>query len=266
MRPARREITELGGLLAAQLDGSVVERLCRRVAERRDPRARMLRRRRKARRSLLIRSGLTGVFGASTAVMGVLSGVVDTPEVVTGSLTVVVAFAAVRAGVRVRRLYQQPLPEAVPPRPALPRPGSLAREPMQRLAAAEDALIDLLAQLGGHSGSVPESSLADAAGTARQAAATLRSVAAKITAVERAKDAAPPLSRGPLADDIRRLRGELDDGVDGYGELVAAAGRAVAATASPESTAPGQRLLLIDATQRLAGLASVLSELEPPKN
>lgn len=267
MRPARRELTELGGLVAAQFGGSVGDQLRQQVAKWRDPRAKLLRRRRKARRALLVRSGLTGVFGVSTAAMGAVYGVVDTPEIVTGSITALAAIAAVSAGVRVRHLYSQPLPEAVTLRPPLPQQGSMAREPMQRLAAAEDSLAELLGQLGGddtHAATVSESSVGEAGSTARQAAATLRSVAAKLTAVERARDAAPPLSRGALGDDVRRLRGELDEGVDGYGELVAAAGRAVAATASPENTAPGQRMLLTDATQRLAGLASALGELGPP--
>lgn len=264
MPPDRRELSELGGMVAAQFTGPMADQVRRQLAKWRDPRAKLVRRRRKARRSLLVRSGLTGVFGVTTAALGAAYGVLDLPDMVTGGLTLLTAGAALSAGLRMRRLYALPLPEPVLPRPALPPPGSMAREPMQRLDAAEDAFRDLLAQLSGGNGqpaAVSDSAVTDAAGTARQAAATLRAVAAKLTAVERARNAAPPLHRGPLSEDIRRLRAELDEGVDGYGELVAAAGRAVAASASPEHTAPGHRLLLTDATQHLAGLARALGEL-----
>jgi hypothetical protein len=55
---------------------------------------------------------------------------------------------------------------------------------------------------------------------------------------------------------VRRLRGQLDEGVDGYCVLVAAAGRALAA-----STAMDHRHALNDATDHLAGLASALRDL-----
>jgi hypothetical protein len=74
--------------------------------------------------------------------------------------------------------------------------------------------------------------------------------------VERARDTAPPLDRAPLVEGVRRLRAQLDEGVDGYCGLVAAAGRVLA-----ESTASNPGQVLGDATDHLAGLASALRDL-----
>jgi hypothetical protein len=57
---------------------------------------------------------------------------------------------------------------------------------------------------------------------------------------------------------IAGLREQLEDGVEEYGALVAAAGRTVAAT---DSGMPEAKDALTDATDRLAGLASALREL-----
>ena len=52
------------------------------------------------------------------------------------------------------------------------------------------------------------------------------------------------------------LREQVDEGLDGYRSLVAAAGRVVAASSSP-----GPKQELTDATDHLAGLAVALREL-----
>jgi hypothetical protein len=57
---------------------------------------------------------------------------------------------------------------------------------------------------------------------------------------------------------VRTLREQLDDGMGEYGALVAAAGRAVAASTSGMDES---RQALTDATDRLAGLAIALREL-----
>ncbi|HEY0447497.1 phage shock envelope stress response protein PspM [Actinophytocola sp.] len=142
---------------------------------------------------------------------------------------------------------------------ALPPKGSAAREPMQRLADAEKALGQVLAQLSGNAGmpaSVPLESVAQAQATSNEAATALRAVSAQLVAVELARDHAPPLERGPLIEGIQRLRAQLDEGLDGYRSLVAAAGRVVAA-----SSAPGPKQELTEATDHLAGLAVALREL-----
>ena len=56
-----------------------------------------------------------------------------------------------------------------------------------------------------------------------------------------------------------RLREQLDEGLNGYRSLVAAAGRVVAASSSA-----GPKQELTDATDHLAGLAVALRELSDP--
>src|SRR6266545_3611584 len=168
---------------------------------------------------------------------------------------------AVRAGMRMRRLSAEraalgpgsdPAPVALT---ALPPKSSLAREPMERLAAAESTLAELLTQIT-RGGSVPSESVEHTRRTGAEAALVLRRVAAQLHAVERARDHSPPLERGPLADAVRALRAQLDEGVDGYRSLVAAAGRVLAASSLGT---PNQDLT--EATEHLAGLAVALREL-----
>ncbi|MDQ3789596.1 MAG: hypothetical protein M3422_20430, partial [Actinomycetota bacterium] len=92
------------------------------------------------------------------------------------------------------------------------------------------------------------------------AAQALRAVAAQLAAVELARDHAPPMERGPLIEGVRRLREQLDEGLNGYRSLVAAAGRVVAASSSA-----GPKQELAEATDHLAGLAVALRELSDPR-
>jgi hypothetical protein len=103
---------------------------------------------------------------------------------------------------------------------------------------------------------VPSDSVDQARRTGQEAAAALRGTAAQLRAVERARDHAPPSDRAALSDGIRRLRTQLNDGLDAYSRLVAAAGRALAA-----STQSGPREELVDATDHLAALALALRDL-----
>jgi hypothetical protein len=145
-------------------------------------------------------------------------------------------------------------------RPVMPPKSSAAHEPMQRLAEAEDALAQLVRQLSATSSSVPPESVADAERTGAEAAQALRAVAAQLAAVELARDHAPPMERGPLVEGVRQLREQLEEGLNGYRSLVAAAGRVVAASSSASPTQE-----LTDATDRLAGLAVALRELSDPR-
>ncbi|WP_019815455.1 phage shock envelope stress response protein PspM [Saccharomonospora saliphila] len=229
-----------------------------------DPAAKLERRRRRTSRALTLWTvatllsvlwavvGYLGVTGISDGIEGAFTGIAAT--LVFGTL-------GVRTGLRLRRLNRTPLPERPSTPPALPAPGSAAREPMELLQRSEESLADLLTQLEtphGGSTSVPEFSVADARATATEAAAALRALAVRIESIERARESAPDDERRTLDAAVEKLRGQLDDGMDEYGTLVAAAGRAVAASSSGIQPA---RQALTDATDRLAGLASALREL-----
>lgn len=197
-------------------------------------------------------AGMLDDSDRSAAVAGVIIGLIS------GTF-------AIRAGLRMRRLNAEraalgpgsgtvAAPVLVT---TLPPKSSLAREPMERLAAGESTLAELLAQIT-RGGSVLPESVEHTRRTGAEAAVVLRRVAAQLHAVERARDHSPPLERGPLADAVRALRAQLDEGVDGYGSLVAAAGRVLAASSLGT---PNQDLT--EATEHLAGLAVALRELSP---
>ncbi|MBB3665058.1 MULTISPECIES: phage shock envelope stress response protein PspM [Prauserella salsuginis group] len=197
-------------------------------------------------------AGYFGVIGAYEGVEGALTGAAGT--VVFGAL-------AVSSGTKLRRLGK-----VEPPRPdpasMLPPTGSAARAPMEKLVDSERTLTDLLDQLATPQHGAPSGAtgfdVEDARATAMDASAALRGLAARLESIERARDAAPARERDGLDSAVTALREQLDEGLEGYGALVAAAGRAVAASSDGASPAKDA---LTDATDRLAGLAVALREL-----
>ncbi len=180
---------------------------------------------------------------------------------ITAGACALLAAVTANSGVQTYRLYQQPLPPSPPRKTQLPPSGSLAREPMERLTFAERSLFDVLDQLTSLQSALPRNSVDGARGAADEAAVRLRGLAGRVQAVERARAAAPPNERGSLDAAAHELGGRLDAGVGDYGRLVAAAGRAVAAgsgTGDRES-----RQAVVDATDRLAGVAAALRDLNP---
>jgi BMFP domain-containing protein YqiC len=175
-------------------------------------------------------------------------------------LTILTGSLAAARVVMNRAANRRPVEAAKPMRalaaaaPRLPGKKSAAREPMQRLAGAETALRDLLRQLG----DAPVSrEVVDAARrTATETADRLRALAAKVEAVEAAVAYSPAGQRAGLEDGTRSLLAHLERGLDGYQELVAAAGHLVLA----DSTNPVPDGL-VEATDHLAGLAAALREL-----
>ncbi len=140
----------------------------------------------------------------------------------------------------------------------LPREQSVTREPMQRLTEAEAALRDVMSQLSERNSgsSVPQHVVDDAWRTATEAAERLRTIAAKVEAVEAAAEHSNADQRAALDGGAHVLLAHLERGIDGYRDLIAAAGHLVL-VASPNSV-PDE---LVEATDKLAGLASALQEL-----
>lgn len=272
-----RDIVQLTKLANRYVNGQVMQQVQDALARRGDEAARVERHRRKLERRRVWASRWMTAWALITVICMVIAvtsamGLVaddDGPSAAVGGIVValVTGTMAVRSGRKMalvkkeQRQFDERHSPAVPagPSTALPPKRSAAREPMQRLAEAETALAHVLAQLSGTAGmpaSVPVESVAQAQATSAEAATALRAVAAQLVAVELARDHAPPLERGPLVDGVARLREQLDEGLDGYRSLVAAAGRVVAA-----SSAPGPKQELTEATDHLAGLAVALREL-----
>ncbi|MFD2422573.1 phage shock envelope stress response protein PspM [Amycolatopsis pigmentata] len=238
-------------------DVPLVAEVTTRWARWNEPAAKLERRKRRASRALSLWVVLTllcvllGVAGVlAEAAMALMAGAAG---------VIVFSTLSIRSGMRLRELKRTPVPlRAASPEPLpLPPTSSAAYEPMRRLAECEESLAELLRQLS-PSDAVPEVSVDEARTTAQEAARTLRGLAARIQAVERARNASPAGERAALDAAVNTLREQLDDGLDGYGALVAAAGRAVAASTSGMRQSQDA---LTDATDRLAGLALALREL-----
>lgn len=224
-----------------------------------EPAAKLERRKRRTSRALTLWILLTLLCGLAAAAMGFgLIGAGGASQAAGGAVfAIVFATLGIRSGLRLRELKRTPVPVSTAP-PKLPRPGSAARAPMERLAECEESLAELLRQLSQPSSLVLPESVEEARATAADAASALRGLASRIEAIERARNSSPPGERKALDAAIRTLLDQLDDGLDDFGTLVAAAGRAVAASG------PGMQQskdALADATDRLAGLAIALREL-----
>lgn len=251
-------VEAIGQQLGRQLRWQL-HRVSRIVAAARDPRAKALRRRRRARRAVVARSGIAVVAGTATAVVGQVPAL-ELSEIAGGSVTALAILGAGTAGVRLARMLRTPLPG--PPAPPLPPWGSAAREPMQRLAAAEASLTDLLEVLARPRAGGPllsEEGIRSTREAADRALESLRATADSVLAVERAVASAPAPEREALSQAAEGLARQLQEGADEVGALVAAAGRAVVAGGAEVPPAE-----LTEATDRLAGLAAGLRELAAP--
>ncbi|MEP6697938.1 MAG: hypothetical protein ABJA34_13830 [Pseudonocardiales bacterium] len=226
--------------------GSVLARVADRVGAWQDPALRhqraLIRARGVVRRRITLAAGLTG----ATAVLLPYGGGAGLPDVVWVAAACASAASAVWAK---RRLTE--LRAYVPP-PALPRRMSSARPAVDRLGRGVVTLRALLARLG-----------SAAEGTASEAAAaerSLRELAARVDAVERALAVTPADAHAGLYGARAALLARLDEGTEAYELLVAAAAQCVAATAGRPGDAFTRRRLE-EATERLHGLAAGLHEV-----
>ena len=138
-------------------------------------------------------------------------------------------------------------------RPRLPRPGSVARAPMRQLNEAEVALAELLRRLREVQGEPAERVVGHAWQVAIDTATSLRSVGARVEAIELAAEQTPP---GTLDEAVSDLLRQLDEGLDAYRGLITAAGQVIL-----EGTPVVDTAELAEATDNLAALAATLHEL-----
>jgi hypothetical protein len=181
-------------------------------------------------------------------------------KVAAGGVIVAVLTGTLMAvgGYRALHLYRSGL-WAPPParnsrRARLPGTSSSAKTPMARLDRAEARLDDLLRQLD--ESEVPGDWVDRARHAADVAAQELRTISIKLESVEHAMITAPAAERMALRRGVNQLRERLDEGLDGYGRLIAAAGEALLASAAIKSAGE-----LTDATDHLAGLGEALREV-----
>lgn len=248
-----------------QLRGPLPQRVIDKVAQWSDPVYKLSRKAGRAERAARIWLAIAFVL----AVIGIASILAPGGDLAlgigTGTVAVLATASAVSSRTKAKHIRGevarlQERRGALPPNTPLPARGSQAREPMQQLAELESTLAELLDQLSGPHAAVPAESVAQARATGAEASGALRSVAAKLQALERAVGHASAADRDDLSAGVDSLRAQLDDGLDGYRGLIAAAGRVVAAS----SSSGGQdKASLANATDHLAGLAAALRELFP---
>lgn len=225
-----------------------------------DPRERMLRKRRRARRRATRFGVVSGVSVVGTASLAVASAP-DWTVVATGGAAALFAVPAVAAVGTYRRLTAAPLPAATGTRRPPPPVGSAARAPMERLARAEHGLDQLLGVLR-RSAVVPVEELDRTGDTARSASAALRAVAGDVVAMESA-GRGTAAAAAHLERSIQAAVGQLDVGVAQYEGLVTAAAKLTApAQSSSHPLLTGQRDELLSASDRLEGWAEAIGEVD----
>jgi hypothetical protein len=255
-----RSLLRLSRALGRGARHPAVSELRERVAGWRDPRARALRKRRRAAKITTAWGGLTAVVAGLDAGEFATAVHPGLGAYITAGACVLLAGVTTNSGMQTYRLYREPLPPSPPRKQALPPATSVARAPVERLSVCERSLFDVLGQLTSMQAALPRNSVDAARGAAEEAAARLRGLASRVQAVERARAAAPSNERASLDAAVHELGGHLDAGVEDYGRLVAAAGRTVAAGSGNGDRQ--SRHAVVEATDRLQGLAAALKDLD----
>ena len=232
-----------------------------------DPRARLLRRRRRALRWGLIFSAGCVFWAVVTALLAAWGWFALLLEI-TGFIAVMQAIPATLLLFRYRWLRSEPLPA---PRPAnarrLPPPGSAARPAMSALGASERGFFSLLGVME-RGAMLPAAEIRDLTAAADQTSAAMAATAAEVVSMERAAHYSES-SRSYLVPTINAFTAQLSAGVRQYNEMVTAAAQLVSSANGDAGAGAGAlamsqqryRAELADATDRLLGWAQAFDEL-----
>ncbi|OBI40559.1 hypothetical protein A5707_09075 [Mycobacterium kyorinense] len=244
--------------------GELSDLVMRKISAVTDPRARLLRRRRRALRWGLIFSAGCLFWGVVTALLAAW-GWFTLLLVITGSIAVAQAIPATLLLLRYRWLRVVPLPVQRPGSTRrLPPPGSAARSAMFALGASERGFFSLLGVME-RGNMLPPDEIRELTTAANQTAAAMAATAAEVVSMERAAQYTPQ-SRSYLVPTINAFTAQLGTGVRQYNEMVTAAAQLVSA-ANGDAAAPSPlsrqhyREELVGATDRLVGWAQAFDEL-----
>ncbi|MGH3966859.1 MAG: phage shock envelope stress response protein PspM [Mycobacterium sp.] len=244
--------------------GELSDFVARKISAAADPRARLLRRRRRALRWSLIFGAGCLFWAAVTAGLAAWGWFALLLEI-TGLIAVVQAFAAMWLLLRYRWLRAEPLPvQRSANTRRLPPPGSAARPAMFALGASERGFFSLLGVIE-RGNMLPTDEIGDLTAAANRTTAAMAATAAEVVSMERAA-ASTPQSRAYLAPTINAFTTQLSTGVRQYNEMVTAAAQLVSsanADAALSSPVSRQRYRdeLVGATDRLIGWAQAFDEL-----
>jgi hypothetical protein len=229
-----------------------------------DPRARLLRRRRRALRWAVI-FGAASAFWATVTVLLAAWGWFVALLVVTGAIAAGSAIPATLLWIRYRWLRSLPLPMLRPANTRrLPPPGSAARPAMYALGASERGFFSLLSVIE-RGNILPPNEIRDLTEAAKHTSAAMAATAAQVVSMERTANFSPQ-SRSYLVPTINAFTAQLSAGVRQYNEMVTAAAQLVSSAnggATAAATASQQRYRdeLVGATDRLIGWARAFDEL-----
>ncbi|MGH3531225.1 MAG: phage shock envelope stress response protein PspM [Mycobacterium sp.] len=232
-----------------------------------DPRARLLRRRRRALRWGVIFSAGCLFWGLVTALLAAW-GWFALLLVITGLIAVAQAIPATLFLLRYRWLRGEPLPAQRPVNARRsPPPSSAARSAMLALGASERGFFSLLGVME-RGNMLPAAEIRDLTAAANQTAAAMAATATEVVSMERAVNATPQ-SRSYLVPTINAFTAQLSAGVRQYNEMVTAAAQLVSsANSQPAGSGPAlpaarqrYRDELVGATDRLLGWAQAFDEL-----
>jgi hypothetical protein len=258
--------------------------VARRLSAAANPRARLLRQRRRARRWSVI-FGIASVFWVLVTALLALWSTPAWALPIPGVLAAGAAFPATLAFLRYRWLKSEPLPAERPGSGRrLPPPGSAARPPMAALAASERGLFSLLGVLD-RGGLLPAHEIRDLTAAAQQSAATMAATAGEVVSLEHAVKFTPQ-SSAYLVPTIDAFTSQLQHGVQQYNEMAIAAAQLVSSAnagslssstlssstlssstlssstwSSSTMTQQRYRDELVNATDRLLGWAQAFDEL-----
>ena len=259
-RGSWRALLQRGLDTAADLFGFVAQK----ISAAADPRARLLRRRRRALRWGLIFAAGCVFWIAVTGVLAAWGWFALLLEV-TGAIAVVLAIPATLLLLRYRWLGSEPLPAQRPANSRrLPPPGSAARPAMYALGASERGFFSLLGVIERGS-MLPTAEIRDLTAAASKTSAAMAATAAEVVSMERAAQYSES-SRSYLVPTINAFTAQLSAGVRQYNEMVTAAAQLVSSAngdtgAGPAAAQQRYRTELVGATDRLLGWAQAFDEL-----
>lgn len=259
-RGSWRALLQRGLDTAADLSDLVAQK----ISAAADPRARLLRRRRRALRWGLIFAAGCVFWAVVTAVLAAWGWFALLLEI-TGAIAVVMVIPATLLLLRYRWLRSEPLPASRPANARrLPPPGSAARPAMYALGASERGFFSLLGVIE-RGAMLPADEIRDLTAAANKTSAAMASTAAEVVSMERAVHYTES-SRSYLVPTINAFTAQLSAGVRQYNEMVTAAAQLVSsANGDPGGAlaASQQRYRdeLVGATDRLLGWAQAFDEL-----
>ncbi|MDT5220465.1 MAG: hypothetical protein QOF15_2570 [Mycobacterium sp.] len=253
-----RALLQYGFATVVDLTGLVADK----ISAAADPRARQLRRRRRALRWAWIFTAGCAFWALVTAILAAWGWFALLLQI-TGAIAVIEVIPATLLFFRYHWLKSEPLPAQRPTATRrLPPPGSAARPAMYALGASERGFFSLLGVIE-RGDLLPADEIQDLTDAARRTSAAMAASAAEVVSMERAAHSAES-SREYLVPTINAYTAQLGAGVRQYNEMVTAAAQLVSSANGETGVGLVQqryREELVGATDRLAGWAQAFDEL-----